>query len=235
MQTKPTSRGPAGSDAWADLLFYSGAAFGCGVLLGLTAFLANDKGDAGTNWGSYADWTAAFGGLLAAASTIVIAVMARGELKRRSEESYWLAIALSSNPIVADMEMIARLSRGYAKNDPKLLPEHLTHWARSLQLAIGFKDLSPYGALPQEILRALAKGKSFMPLLEATAVAYEKKPNRDTLEYLVYVFEMTGYWLMPAANYLRAFTNAEGDALWEGWEPAVDPQRHLQRIRATHG
>ncbi|EKT4101710.1 TPA: hypothetical protein ACGW13_002360 [Stenotrophomonas maltophilia] len=74
------------ADVWAELLLYSFAAFCTGLLLGTVALVASDKG-ASTDWGSYADWLAALGGVVAAFSTIVIAGLARKELMRREQQA----------------------------------------------------------------------------------------------------------------------------------------------------
>ncbi|WP_447945008.1 hypothetical protein [Stenotrophomonas indicatrix] len=74
------------ADVWAELLLYSFTAFCTGLLLGTVALVASDK-EASTDWGSYADWLAALGGVVAAFSTIVIAGLARKELMRREQQA----------------------------------------------------------------------------------------------------------------------------------------------------
>jgi hypothetical protein len=221
-------------DHWGELLLYSGTAFLLGILLGLQALLANDVAAKETDWGSYADWVAASGAVVAAASTIVIALLGHRELKRRARESHSLAVACSANLVIADMEIVARLSRGYDRKDSTLTMDHILHWASHLNLINDFDDLSIYAGLPPQVLQSLAKAKVFSKMLPVAAEAWAKSETGARPDYLMYVMESLGDRLRLAADYLHSATSVVEVPLWEGWIPLVDPTPYLDGMRSAH-
>lgn len=216
---------------WRDLVLYSSVAFALGALFGLSIFFSQ-KGSStdSVNWGSFPDWLAAFGGVLGAASTVAIALIARTELKRREDEQSELALVVATGPVCADMEMAVRISRLFhaEKSSPSMNKKTLVSLALSLEIAAELGDLSKVSGLPPEILQKLAISITRVKFLQTYARAVMSAIQcGDTLpdevcENLVSKTERLATTLMPVADYLLKKVGSGSKRPWEGWSPSTD-------------
>lgn len=210
---------------------------GLGILVGWLVFTppANQPPPAPQqywNWGSIPDWVAAFGALVAAGSTIAIALIADGALKKREIQAERLGYAVVKSVVIADMEMAVRMSRLWANKQKSLTTEALCKVAMELTSKEVLWDPAQFAGLPPGIVSSLLRARGKLTLLQREC--RNAKSNgypQHASERIVSFFESFATVLRPAAD---AVAQRDKVVPWHGWKRMVDADKLRQELIERH-
>lgn len=209
---------------WIDLILYTSFALVTGVAIGLQAALASRPIGHETNWGSWADWTAATCTLVTAATAVVIARKAHVELARRNELSRKLAISIIATSVTADMEMAVRLSKDVRAPKTGVTLDVLIDKVYTFQLQTEPNDISLMAELPDDVLRSITSAKSILRLLVIPAKKLEvdqrmgSGANQLVVTSIIENIEVFAEVLMRAADYMQdAIAGEQSSRPWAAW------------------
>lgn len=210
----------AGEWCWTvAAVFTGGALFGWAA----TAML---KAVPGQSLGSIADCVAALGAIVAAGSTIAIAVIAQRSVAGKRKESLVLAKAVIKTAVGADMEKAVRVCRNWKvyKSD------RLISVAKDLYLHEVPRDDASVSGLPAPVLRQFMKARGTLPLLKSAALSLSRTESVHRRKYLIFRLERFAQELKPVADYLSGSDLAP----WKDWVPELDPVYFQNRILRYH-
>ncbi|HFF5965456.1 TPA: hypothetical protein ACGCF6_000785 [Stenotrophomonas maltophilia] len=200
------------------------AVFLMGLLLGWGIAGHSIKPEA-ISIGSIADWIAALGALIAAASTVAIAVLGHRAIAKKDRIATDLAISILKSAVVADVEVCVRVSRNWEV----FTSDRMVSLARDLYIHQIPRLDADVSGLPPDILMAFQSARSMLPSILRAARNLEDKGTAHRRKYLAFRFERLGVNLLAVVDYVA---KNQVHRPWKDWEPCIDVGQFSKAIMA---
>ncbi|WP_416057775.1 hypothetical protein [Stenotrophomonas maltophilia] len=177
------------------------------------------------NLGSIADWVAALGALIAAASTVAIAVLGHRAIAKRDRVATDLAISTLRAAVVADVEVCVRVSRNWSA----LTSDRMVSLARDLYIHQIPKLDADVSGLPPDILMKFQAARSILPSIIKAARNLENNGGEHRRKYLAFRFERLGVNLRSVVDFVA---QNQVHRPWKDWKPRIDVGQYSKAIMA---